>query len=122
MMMGQSLRFGPAWDAPACGDSHQVPTPVGVLCLNCDEPVEDDDRGWLRGATGFGDPRYAADGVVNFYNVNGARTPFIISVIHAECDLIRMAGHVLKVCSCTGYDTSKRVNAQLLWIQQFGDS
>lgn len=118
--MSEMLRFGRAWDSPACDDSREEPTPLGVLCLNCDKPVEDGDRGWLRAATGFDDPRYAVDGAVNFYSINGTRTPLIISAVHAECDLIRMAGHELKVCSCTGYDTSSRADAKLLWSRQFG--
>jgi hypothetical protein len=27
--------------------------------------------------------------------------------IHRECDLAGMVGHMVEVCSCTGYDTSR---------------
>ena len=43
--------FGEPWPsrrlrAPICEcDAHQVPTPVGDLCLLCDESVDEDDQG-----------------------------------------------------------------------------
>jgi hypothetical protein len=39
--------FGASWDAPVCEESRHKPTPVGVLCIDCDEPIKKTDQGML---------------------------------------------------------------------------
>lgn len=39
--------FGEKWDAPATDEVEQEPTPVGVPCLDCGEPIIEGDRGFL---------------------------------------------------------------------------
>lgn len=39
--------FGQAWSALMLGEIEQVPTPVGKECLLCEEPIRDDDRGFM---------------------------------------------------------------------------
>ena len=37
--------FGEPWGAPVCEEATHVETPIGVPCLECEQPVEADDRG-----------------------------------------------------------------------------
>lgn len=94
-----ALFFGDRWDAPLVDDAVQVPTPVGQFCFNCTEPVAEGDRGLIRRVVRMVDGQPV-----------GSDEP-----THAECDLIGVLGHQMGVCSCTGYDTSSRAAARLLW-------
>lgn len=95
-----SIAFGPPWNAPVSDASVFVATPVGKPCLNCREPIADGDRGFLR-------PVMRADGAT-------------VEPLHAECEMIGLAGHTWGVCHCTGYDTTSREAARLLWFRVFG--
>jgi hypothetical protein len=86
-----TLYFGPRWDAPVVDHAQQVPTPVGLACYDCEEPVVEGDRGLLRG----GRP------------------------VHAECDLRRVMGHQVGYCSCTGCPPT-RESGRLVWAKVFG--
>ena len=97
--MNTTLFFGQRWDAPIVDDARPTPTPVGQLCYDCCEPVQDGDRGFLRAVVRIGD-----DG-----QPFGSAEP-----VHAECDLRGVLGHQVGVCHCTGYDAS-RVTAKLVW-------
>lgn len=37
--------FGKDWGAAVCKEEVHIETPVGILCLHCDEPIEEKDRG-----------------------------------------------------------------------------
>lgn len=39
--------FGKRYPAPAYEPQYQMPTPVGVDCCHCDEPVAAGDDGWM---------------------------------------------------------------------------
>lgn len=39
------LWFGESWRAPVCEPGEEVETPVGALCLLCDEPIAQGDQG-----------------------------------------------------------------------------
>lgn len=75
--------FGVAPFSPACEDVPHVPTPVGVPCSYCDDPIEPRDRGYY----------YSGD----------APPP-----VHYECfirQIIGSVGHQQKRCSCFGGHT-----------------
>jgi hypothetical protein len=69
--------FGTHWGAPVCDELPHVATPVGTLCIHCEEAVEEKDSGII----------YA-----------GGSTP-----AHIECFMRGIAGsvaHQEKRCSC----------------------
>lgn len=84
--------FGRPWGAggvaPVCEDGQHIATPVGSLCLWCDEPIEADDSGVV--------------------------TPYIDAAInvhqaaqHVECFLRQALGgvnHIEGRCTCCGGD------------------
>lgn len=39
--------FGQSWGAIICKPPAQVPTPVGIACSQCREPIRRDDRGFV---------------------------------------------------------------------------
>lgn len=94
-----TLFFGERWDAPIVDEATPTPTPVGKLCYQCSEPVENGDRGFIRTTVRMGD-----DG-----KLVGSAEP-----VHAECDMSGVIGHQVGVCHCTGYDGS-RATAKLVW-------
>lgn len=98
------LFFGERWDAPIVDYAQPTATPVGQLCLDCCEPIEEGDRGFLRVAV-----RMRDDG-----QPYGSTEP-----IHAECDVRGVVGHQAGICHCTGYDSS-RATAKLVW-QRIGE-
>lgn len=91
-----TLYFGEAWDVPALDYATQAETPVGAACGCCSEAVAAGDVGWIRAA---------------FDTATGPR-PY---VLHAECELLGIVGHLFGVCSCTGFDTTSREAARELW-------
>lgn len=100
--MGNTVYFGPRWDAPLLDSATHVPTPAGRRCLSCGEPVVEGDRGLIRVAV-----REVPGG-----KFEGAPEP-----IHAECDLLGVVGHSVGVCRCTGHDTTTRSAARLAWAR-----
>lgn len=103
--MGNTVFFGPRWDAPLLDDAEKVATPAGKPCMRCAEPIVEGERGLIRVAI-----RQVPGGAFE-----GSPEP-----IHAECDLIGVVGHTVGVCRCTGYDTSTRAAARLAW-QRIGE-
>lgn len=92
--------FGDRWDAPMLdGDAEQVPTPVGVDCYACTEPVDTGDRGVIRPYVTL---------------VDGGGYGAQALPIHIECDLLAILGHELGVCSCTGHGKSRADALELL--------
>ncbi len=39
--------FGESWGAPCCESDGRVEAPVGDLCVKCELPIMDGDRGFL---------------------------------------------------------------------------
>lgn len=78
--------FGPAWDAPFIEDAQQVPTPVGELCLECQEPIAEGEQGvvmpLIYEADGAPAMRYAPE--------------------HRGCMLLGVVGHIAGTCFCHG--------------------
>ncbi len=102
--MTYTVFFGERWDAPIVDHAMPAPTPVGQLCYDCGEPVEDGDRGFLRCVV-----RAGADG----------QTCGVVEPVHAECDLRSVLGHTVGICPCTGYERTRDA-ARLVW-QQVGE-
>lgn len=73
------------------GGYQQVDTPVGVLCYQCREQIQKDDRGLIRAA------------------LYGSKPDFL--PVHTECEMIGTIGHLYGVCTCTGFDTTTRAAA-----------
>lgn len=101
-----SAYFGRPWGVPALEGAAWIPTPTGAACLHCGEAIAGDDRGWL----------CAVVAVVDGEPLGSD------AYVHAECDLIGTLGHVFGVCSCTGYDTSKRDTGRELWRRAISGS
>lgn len=93
--------FGDRWDAPIVDDAVQVETPVGQICYECAEPIEDGDRGFIRAT------------------MREVGKTMGCEPVHAECDLRNVMGHTVGVCSCTGHYGS-RADAKLVW-QRVGE-
>ena len=77
--------FGQRWDAPAFDEAREVPTPVGEVCLFCEEPVSAGDSGTHMAYVGAEGP--------------GVRA------VHIECFLRQSLGslsHLTLRCSCYG--------------------
>ena len=79
--------FGTSWGAAVCHDPliPHVQTPVGAICLWCDEPITADD-------SGIGVPHFDGDSADIRYH-------------HVECwmrSVLGSVGHQLKLCSCYG--------------------
>ena len=79
--------FGKPWDAPVTEFVDQGPTPVGELCLWCEEPIQDGDRGILLPCIGLENEQVR------------------IRPEHLECHLRQIIGgiaHLEKRCICCG--------------------
>lgn len=64
----------------------QVETPIGVLCLHCDEPIEADDTGTVE-------------------IVLDSKLDTFLKPLHYECRLrtaVGSIGHMKGLCSCYG--------------------
>jgi hypothetical protein len=79
--------FGQSWGAPCNEDTEHVETPVGQLCIFCEEAIEETDSGvmvssWDKGAAEF------------------IRVP-----LHVDChiaDAVGSVAHQQKRCRCYG--------------------
>jgi hypothetical protein len=96
-----NLYFGVPWDAPLLDDARQVPTPVGAVCLECVDPIEDGDRGLLMALM------VAAPGE----SINGSRG-WNAGPVHLECHLRSTMSHVVRQCRCFVPDRSLRDEAR----------
>jgi len=77
--------FGEPWDAPLNEECERQATPVGELCLRCEEPIES----WASGVT-----------MVCIDAAGATRRPQ-----HLECFIrssVGSMGHLLGRCSCHG--------------------
>lgn len=98
--------FGEPWPSGVCDTGVQVPTPVGELCVNCDEPIEEGQQGTFIGVMR-----------------DAQRVSFQPS--HKECSLRAVLGgiaHIRKTpdCPCQGGNDpdggySRRDSALLVW-------
>jgi len=92
--------FGERWDAPIVADDPDAlgcDTPVGVRCLECDEPIVQGDQGFLRPFMhGRG---WQGEGWI----VASLGEEASVTAVHRECDLLGIVGHMVGVCSCTDY-------------------
>ena len=95
--------FGTHWGAGICDTTPQVATPVGELCIHCEEPITARD-------SGIGVPLLAETVTQTYY--------------HLECwgrVVLGSVGHQLRVCSCYGglYEDpptmTKREAARAAW-------
>lgn len=99
------LYFGEPWGAPMLDGARCVPAPVGDPCLVCDEPITLGDQGLVR----------------VYVKARGERVQAQkLAPVHAECEALGVVGHLFGVCSCTGFDTTSRDSARVLW-QRLGD-
>lgn len=89
--------FGARWDAPMVDTAVDVPTTVGVPCLDCHEPIAAGDRGLLV-------PVMAGPGVEWACRA-------VISPVHLECHLRSTMSHVYGQCGCFVLERSLREEA-----------
>lgn len=104
---GPAVYFGEPWGIFALrpdGNAVRVATPLDDACLTCKEAIAEGDRGFMR--------------IV--IRTAGILTAYEVAPIHAECDALGIVGHTFGVCSHTGYDTSSRSAARVLW-QRLGE-
>lgn len=94
-----AMFFGEPWDAPILEDAVRMPeVPTYAACLRCTEMIGEDDQGFIRPYIGGGlDPRYLV----------GVGPGHQLTAIHRECDLAGIVGHLVGVCSCTGYGSDR---------------
>lgn len=101
--------FGDPWPSNICAVLERGPTPVGVPCLLCDEPIVEGDRGsWVGMMSVVEDDHQPGWGPV-----------------HRECIYMNVTaspGHFLGECSCTGgrriHYSSYRAAALWCWRLQ----
>ena len=100
--MTTTLYFGPRWDAPVLyGATPFAETPYWARCTTCREYFEDGDQGLITPTIGDVDSDYLI----------GTGTRVTLTGQHRECALSNVAGHLVGVCSCTGWDTSARATS-----------
>lgn len=103
--------FGEPWPSGVCENARQRPTPVGELCLWCDEPIEDGQQGVF----------------ISAFGENGA----VEHPEHRECALRSVLGgvaHLERRCTCFGGgahdddDMTPRESALAAWqwVQENG--
>lgn len=76
--------FGQSWGAPACEPGDRVETPVGRLCLWCQEPIAAGDQGFL---------------------IPHVDTTITLKPHHLECQIRSIVGgvnHIEGRCLCCG--------------------
>lgn len=100
--MSRTLYFGCRWDAPVLdGATPFAETPYWARCTTCRQYFEDGDQGLITPTLGDVDPDYLI----------GAGASVTLTGQHRECALSGVAGHIVGVCSCTGWDTSARTTS-----------
>lgn len=77
--------FGAVWDAPVCDGKIAEPTPVGEPCIDCGEPIQEGDCGYIMACY-----------------MDWDRPPDWRPQ-HRECSLLHVVGHNYGYCSCTNY-------------------
>jgi hypothetical protein len=96
--------FGQPWDAPFIDDAVQVPTPVGEICLTCEEPVAEGDQGVVTPYLYAGSDGAPAQGE---------------TAVHRECMLLGVLGHLARQCDCFGATGTvrERGRATIAWAE-----
>lgn len=79
--------FGTNHGTPAHLGALWAATPVGRMCMRCDEVIMREDDGWI-------------------YPVVIAVDKWDMRPIHRECDLLGVVGHIVGICPCT-YDNDE---------------
>lgn len=98
------MTFGPWDDAPIAQETQRWPVvPVGVCCLYCDEAVAAGDAGAVT--------PYLGGGVAARHRVPGPAGVDLV-VQHRECLVAQTCGHLVGVCSCTGWGLGSRDTAR----------
>lgn len=96
------LIFGGRWDAPICDNADEFPeTPTYASCVYCDQQFRDGDQGIIMPMVGPCDP----DQLI------GVGDGHVLVAQHRECQLAQVVGHVVGVCSCTGWQVGTRATA-----------
>jgi hypothetical protein len=97
--------FGDPWDAPFIDDAQPVPTPVGMVCLSCGEPVAEGDQGVVTPYLYAGDDGAPAQGD---------------TAQHRECMLLGVLGHLAGQCGCFPGKGSlrERGRATIAWAER----
>lgn len=97
------LIFGEPWGAPLCDDAERFPeVPTWADCLRCKEAFVEGDAGVLMPHVGSVDARHV---------VGGSRDAWLVGE-HRECFIAGTLGHLVGVCSCTGWDSTSRAVAR----------
>lgn len=107
-----TIIFGGRWDAPICDEAEEVAVPVGTLCLRCSEAIEASDQGVVMPLTLHPTQVSAYEAYKIGDAMAGVEVSWISTAQHRECNLIGLVGHMVGVCSCTGYDTVSREAAR----------
>lgn len=77
--------FGEPWGAPFIDDAQRVPTPVGMDCSTCGEPVAEGDQGVVMPYVYAGPDGAPAQSD---------------TAQHRECFLLDVVGHLAGQCQC----------------------
>jgi hypothetical protein len=91
--------FGTPWPSGLCDSEEQVPTPVGKLCLECDEPIEQDHQGTFYFANPAV-PECMDEGHLAWvltslaHGVEGQVGPVAMNPVHKECGLRAVSGGI----------------------------
>lgn len=83
-------------------DSRYAPTPVGVPCMKCEEPIRPGDVGEF----------------MPFYGVGVME----LLPVHRECLMLSVIGHTFGVCSCTEYAGTETTREAALELARRVDS
>jgi hypothetical protein len=92
--------FGEYWNSGICETEEQVPTPVGTLCFECDEPIEEGQRGNFYFANSqvhqSMDERYLVWVLTSLVNVPMGNQSGSIAMnpVHRECGLRAVQGGI----------------------------
>lgn len=94
-----TIYFGEPWDAPVVDDATRYPEiPTYAKCIRCGEYFADGDQGLIMPMIG-GAATDLLIGIGDGYALVGE---------HRECNMSAVVGHLVGVCSCTGYDICAR--------------
>jgi len=82
--MRETDYFGPRGDAPIFRSLEQVAAPIGAECIECGEPIEEGETGFMQGLVRRGESGPVVE-----------RVP-----VHDSCLLLSTSGHQYGVCLC----------------------
>lgn len=101
--------FGEIWDAPIMENARPWgSTPTYAHCARCNDLFVEGDQGLVTPVAGFGtddehivDMRDAPPDLTASWGIT--RGVVYLVAYHRECQLAGIMGHIMGVCSCTGY-------------------